>query len=51
MQRIILCFGNVADVLNVAAVLKGSPDNPQFSFKKIADGKIIPVPLPDSAPQ
>jgi hypothetical protein len=27
--------------------LKGDPDQPQFSFEKISQGKIIRIPLPD----
>jgi zinc protease len=42
-KLVILVVGNVDDIL------KGNPDKPEFSFKKIGDGKIIPISLPDPA--
>jgi len=40
-QLVILVVGNVEDIL------KGNPEKPQYSFQKMAGGKIIRVPLPD----
>jgi zinc protease len=40
-RLVILAVGNVDEIL------KGDPDQPQFSFEKISRGKIIRIPLPD----
>jgi zinc protease len=40
-QLVILVVGNVDDIL------KGNAEKPQYSFQKMAGGKIIRVPLPD----
>jgi len=40
-KLVILAVGNVDDIV------KGSLDKPDYSFKKIAGGKIIRIPLPD----
>jgi predicted Zn-dependent peptidase len=40
-KLVILAVGNVDDIL------KGNPEKPQYSFRKIAGGKIIRIPLPD----
>jgi zinc protease len=40
-RLVILAVGNVDDIL------KGSPEKPEYSFRKMADGKIILIPLPD----
>jgi predicted Zn-dependent peptidase len=40
-QLVILVVGNLEDIL------KGNPEKPQYSFQKMADGKIIRIPLPD----
>jgi zinc protease len=42
-KLVILAVGNVDDVL------KGNPEKPEFSFQKIANGKITRIPLPDPA--
>lgn len=42
-QLVILAVGNVQDML------KANPEKPQYSFEKIANGKIIRIPLPDPA--
>jgi zinc protease len=42
-KLIILAVGNVSDML------KGNPDKPEYSFDKIAAGKITRIPLPDPA--
>jgi zinc protease len=39
----ILVVGNTDDVL------KGNPEKPDFSFRKMAGGKIVRIPLPDPA--
>lgn len=38
---VILVAGNADDIL------KGNPEKPQYSFEKMAGGKIIRIPLPD----
>jgi len=40
-QLVILAVGNTDDLL------KADPDKPQFSFQKMAGGKITRIPLPD----
>ena len=40
-QLVILAVGNMDDTL------KGNPDKPQYSFQKMAGGKIVRIPLPD----
>jgi zinc protease len=40
-RLVILAVGNEDDLL------KGNPDKPQFSFLKMANGKITHIPLPD----
>jgi zinc protease len=40
-QLVILVVGSVDDIL------KGNPDKPEYSFKKIGNGNIIRIPLPD----
>lgn len=40
-KLVILAVGNVDDML------KGNPDKPDYSFAKIAGGKIVRIPLPD----
>lgn len=40
-KMVILAVGNTEDML------KGNPDKPDYSFKKMAGGKIIRIPLPD----
>jgi hypothetical protein len=40
---VILAVGNVDDVL------KGNPEKPDYSFKKMLGGKIDRIPLPDPA--
>jgi zinc protease len=40
-KLVILAVGNAEDVL------KGSPEKPEISFKKMMNGKIVRIPLPD----
>ena len=40
-KLVILAVGNVNDIL------KGSPEKPEYSFRKMAGGKITQIPLPD----
>ena len=40
-KLVILAVGNVDDML------KGNADKPEYSFQKIANGKIVRIPLPD----
>jgi zinc protease len=40
-KMVILAVGNTEDML------KGNPDQPEFSFQKIGNGKITRIPLPD----
>lgn len=40
-KMVILAVGNAEDML------KGNPDKPEYSFRKMAGGKIIRIPLPD----
>jgi zinc protease len=42
-KLVILAVGNVEDML------KGSPENPEYSFAKMAKGKLVRIPLPDPA--
>jgi zinc protease len=42
-KLVILAVGNVEDML------KGNPDRPEYSFAKMANGKIVRIPLPDPA--
>jgi zinc protease len=42
-KLVILAVGNSDDVL------KGSPEKPEISFKKMINGKIVRIPLPDPA--
>jgi zinc protease len=42
-KLVILAVGNAEDVL------KGSPEKPETSFKKMMNGKIVRIPLPDPA--
>ncbi len=42
-KLVILAVGNADDVMN------GNPEKPEYSFKKMLDGKIVRVPLPDPA--
>jgi hypothetical protein len=40
-KLVILAVGNVADME------KGNPEKPEYSFRKVASGKITRIPLPD----
>jgi zinc protease len=42
-KLVILAVGNADDIL------KGSPEKPEASFKKMMNGKIVRIPLPDPA--
>jgi zinc protease len=42
-KLVILVVGNTDEIM------KGNPDKPEYSFKKMANGRIVQVPLPDPA--